>query len=296
MNIASWRDIAAARLAPAIGQERDRWASQLHWDYSQTLDDVERARVAGDLPGLVALEGDDIAGWSYYLTHRHSLLIGHLSASRADVTRGLLDAILKSDEAQSARSMIVFGFFDAPDLHLELLNAGFVVEPYAYMSRDLAAPMDSPRRECVPYELTDNRAVARLLQGTYLTAPPNRPFAVGDTEPEWVEYVTQLTYGNGCGLFDLRASVVRGSGGVLDAVAIVSAISKDTAHLCQLAVNPGAKRTGLGFDMLAAACARARQNGRARMTLTVASSNTAALGLYRRFGFTDVARFTFARR
>jgi ribosomal protein S18 acetylase RimI-like enzyme len=296
MNIAGWRDVPAPHFARVFGHERERWLERLHWDYSATLADIERARVTGQLHGFAALDGDRIAGWSYYLAHRNSLLIGHLAATDAGATRLLIDAILASDEARGARSVFGFGFFDAPNLDRELIRAGFVVEPYAYLSRDLRQPMDSSRRECKPYDLTHNRAVARLLQGAYLTSPPNRPFAIGDTEPEWIEYVTQMTHGNGCGVFDAASSVIRESGENLDGVAIVSAISKDTAHLCQLAVNPGARRIGLGVDLLASACARARQNGRARMTLTVASSNTAALGLYRRLGFTEVARFTFARR
>jgi ribosomal protein S18 acetylase RimI-like enzyme len=296
MSVARWEDVPASSLARFLGKERDRWASQLHWDYSDTLADVERARVTRQLPGFVVRAGDRITGWSYHLAHRDTLLIGQLSAVDRDDTRRLLDAIVASREAGSVKSMIVFGFFDAPGLDEELIAAGFVLEPYSYLSRDLALPMDPPRRDCATYDFDSNRAIARLLQGAYLTAPPNRPFAISGTDGEWIEYVTQLTHGNGCGAFDPRTSVIRNGGGMLDGVALVSAVSKDTAHLCQLAVNPGARRIGLGVDLLAAACARAKQSGRARMTLTVASSNTAALGLYRRFGFTDVARFTFARR
>lgn len=296
MIVAGWGDLPAPSLADFFGAERDRWATQLHWDYSQTLADVERARVLGQLPGFVVRDGGRITGWSYHLVHRETLMIGHLSALHRDDTRRLLEATLASGEARSAKSMVVFGFVDAPSFTEELIAAGFVVEPYAYLSRDLSLPMDPPRRECGSYAFESNRSIARLLQGSYLTAPPNRAFAIRGTDCEWIEYVTQLTHGNGCGVFDPRASVVREGGGMLDGVALVSAVSKETAHLCQLAVNPGARRTGLGVDLLAAACARAKQSGRARMTLTVASSNTAALGLYRRYGFTDIARFTFARR
>jgi ribosomal protein S18 acetylase RimI-like enzyme len=296
MNVASWREIPASRFARIFGEERHRWLSGLHWDFSDALTDVERARVIGQLPGFVALDGDRIAGWSYHLTHRNAMLLGHVSASDREATRLLIEATLASDEARATTSTIAFGFFDAVGVEEELGRAGLLVEPYAYLSRDLTQPIEPARRDCAPYDLAANRAVARLLQGAYLTSPPNRPFAIGGSDPEWIEYVTQLTYGNGCGVFDPASSVIREGNGLLDGVALISAISSGTAHLCQLAVNPGARRIGLGVDLLAAACARARQNGRVRMTLTVASSNTAALGLYRRFGFTDLARFTFARR
>ncbi len=296
MIIAGWRDIPALRFAAVLGDERERWRATLSWDYSQSISDIERARVTGQAMGFAALDGDRVAGWSYYITHRDTLLLGHIAAPDPSTTRQLLDAVLHAPEACSTSSAIAFGFFDAPGIHDALQQAGFVVEPYLYLSRDLTRPVDPPRRECGPYDRAANRSVARVLQGAYVMSPPNRPFAIGNTDAEWLEYVTQLTYGNGCGLFDQKSSVLRGAGEAIDGVAIVSTISDETAHLCQLAVNPGARGIGLGVDLLAAACARAKQNGRARMTLTVASSNTAALGLYRRFGFTDVARFTFARK
>lgn len=296
MNIAAWRDVPALQLAGVLSAERERWRRDLNWDYSATLAEVERARVSGTLPGVVATDDGRIAGWAYYLWHRNTLLIGHVSARNEDVTRRLLGAVLSSVEAQAASSVIAFGYFDAPGLDAAFKLPGFVVEPYLYLSREFTTPMDPPRRDCGPYDLEANRAVARVLQGAYLTSPPNRPFALGGTDAEWIEYVTQLTHGNGCGQFDLKSSVLRDGGCAIDGAAIVSAIAEDTAHLCQLAVNPGARRIGLGVDLLSTACARAKQNGRVRMTLTVASSNTAALGLYRRLGFAETARFTFARR
>lgn len=296
MTIADWRDIPAAQLAPVLAQERERWLAALHWDYSRTLADIERARVSGRLPGFVALDGQRIVGWTYFLSHRQTLLIGQLWSTQPQGTRLLVDAVLATPDAQASPTIIGFGFFDAPRATDVLRAAGFVVEPYLYLSRDLSRPMERPRRDCGSYDPHANRDVAHLLRGAYLTSPPNRPFALGGSEPEWVEYVTQLTLGNGCGVFDAASSVLRDDGRAIEGVAIVSAIAGDTAHLCQLAVNPGARRIGLGVDLLATACGRARQNGRARMTLTVASSNTAALALYRRFGFAELARFTFARR
>ena len=61
--------------------ERQRWRDRLHWDYSATLADIERARVSGQLPGFVAFDGGVVRGWSYHLLHRRTLQIG---ASRFD--------------------------------------------------------------------------------------------------------------------------------------------------------------------------------------------------------------------
>lgn len=293
MTVTDWRTMPADRMAPLYAVERQRWLNCLHWDYTATLADIERARVGGQLQGAVALSGRRIAGWVYFLTHRSALLIGGLHAVTADAARQLLQAALRSDAARQAATMIAFGYFDAPDIERVCTDAGLVVEPYEYLSLDLHDEPAGAMRDAVRYDVGRNAAVARLLRDAYAMAPASRPFAIRGTDDEWIEYVAQLTVTNGCGEFDAASSLIDRDG---RGVAIVSAVSPSTAHLCQLAVRPDATRNGLGQQLLRAACARAKDNGRARMTLTVASSNTAAVSLYRRFGFTEIARFTFARR
>jgi len=70
---------------------------------------------AGTLPGLVAEDASQrIAGWTFFLRHGHTLQIGALAASSADVTEALLDAVLASSLAEDATSVVFFGFSTAP--------------------------------------------------------------------------------------------------------------------------------------------------------------------------------------
>ena len=64
----------------------------------------------------------------------------------------------------------------------------------------------------------------------------------------------------------------------------------DELHVNTLAVAPGARRQGLGSILMRSAMTDAAAGGASRATLEVRASNTAALGLYQRLGFTIAAR------
>lgn len=69
-----------------------------------------------------------------------------------------------------------------------------------------------------------------------------------------------------------------------------AAVIADVADLTRIAVRPLARRQGVARDLLGALLVRAAAEGAARMMLEVAATNEAALGLYRRTGFDEIAR------
>ena len=61
----------------------------------------------------------------------------------------------------------------------------------------------------------------------------------------------------------------------------------DELHITVVAVDPLQRRQGLGRQVLQALLNKGQQQGAERATLEVATSNTAAVGLYRDLGFQD---------
>ena len=59
----------------------------------------------------------------------------------------------------------------------------------------------------------------------------------------------------------------------------------DEAELLTLAVDPAARRQGIGLDLVTRFLNRARQMGATSAFLEVAADNTAAIALYERCGF-----------
>lgn len=64
----------------------------------------------------------------------------------------------------------------------------------------------------------------------------------------------------------------------------------DEAEILTLAVQPAARRAGLGGRLVGEGVVRATQGGAARVFLEVAESNAAARALYARAGFAEVGR------
>lgn len=69
-----------------------------------------------------------------------------------------------------------------------------------------------------------------------------------------------------------------------------AAVIADVADLTRIAVRPLARRQGVARDLLGTLLVRTAAEGAARMMLEVAATNEAALGLYRRTGFDEIAR------
>jgi ribosomal-protein-alanine N-acetyltransferase len=61
----------------------------------------------------------------------------------------------------------------------------------------------------------------------------------------------------------------------------------DEVHLLDLAVDPGARRRGVGRELVAQVLAHAREIGARLVLLEVRRSNEAAIALYRSAGFSE---------
>lgn len=296
MSIIDWRSISPERMAPLFELERQRWLTNLYWDCTPTLADIESARIDGRLPGFVAIDGDTIVGWSYHLVHRDALHVGGLVASSEEITTALLDATLNSREGQTSRSTIVFGYFDAPGFERALTDRGMSTESYRYLVRTIDGAGSVGESASIDrYPLAEPAEVAKLLQRAYESEPALRPFARSDQPEEWLEYVMQLTYSNGCGIFDARSSmVVRDRCHRVVGAALVSRIADDTLHLGQVAIDPESQGRGLGQQLLERVIGESSRSRVKRMTLLVADSSAAARRLYDRMQFVEAGQFVMA--
>lgn len=101
-------------------------------------------------------------------------------------------------------------------------------------------------------------------------------------------YVFPWTVGN------FRDSIAAGyqcTGGFIGTELVAYAVvmyAPDEAHLLNLAVKSAWQRQGLGAQMLTRVIADVRQSRREVIYLEVRPSNIAGLGLYERFGFTQI--------
>jgi len=293
MNVSDWRSAPVGAVARLYAGETERWRRDLHWDIASQWATVESARTSWRLPGFIARSSsNEVLGWSFHLLHRDGLQVGALVADSPATTERLVDAILRSDEARTASSVMMFGYLDAPGLDQCLSPRGLAVERYRYLQRSLTASTAAPLAEARNYDHADAAAVTSLLAASYDAVDPLRPFAKSGQRDEWTEYVAQLTHGHGCGVFVPALSpVLPGEFGGLAGATLVTRLSPGVAHLAQVAVDPVMRGRKIGWQLVLAAMAAAAGEGCERLTLLVSERNEAAGKLYERLGFVETAEF-----
>jgi ribosomal protein S18 acetylase RimI-like enzyme len=300
-----WRALDAADAVRLVSAEARAWRARLDWDVTQAWTAIEPARAAGRLPGLVARHrtGRPI-GWACFLLHHECLQIAMLVAESADATFALVEGIMRSREAAQARNYALCVRDAAPGLRDALVAHGFDVTTYRYMASptgDRCRPDDRLRA----WRASDSSAVAQLCARAYARSRDVRAFALGGTAFEWQDYVAGLVTKLGCGRFLRDASFVSdpsriGAGAAaevateIDGAIVTTDLGAGTAHVAQIAVDPGARGQGLGRALVQSAMGAVVTEGFVRMTLLVAEANAPAATLYEQLGFRDQSTFVVA--
>jgi ribosomal-protein-alanine acetyltransferase len=101
--------------------------------------------------------------------------------------------------------------------------------------------------------------------------------------PHWSEAVWEET------LRSERATFVAEQEGALVGL-VVGHMVAGVVELESIAVSAGARRTGVGTNLVAALQAWAREGGANAMELEVRASNAEAIGFYRELGFQEAGR------
>jgi ribosomal protein S18 acetylase RimI-like enzyme len=301
-----WRNASPETLEPLYRFERARWMSRLHWDNDDTQHLLEQARAAGHAPGLLARdEAGRAVGWAYYLLHHRMLQIGGLTARGGEATRALLDNILRSPEAEMANELLCFAFPSSSALDSALTRRRFSVRKYLYLCRPLvgssAAEASTPLRSglrIAHWKESDALDTVRLMSRAYAGVASARCFAPRGLLEEWASYLAQLIKMPACGRFLPSASLSASLPGdpTPCGILLATTLQLQTAHIAQVAVDPGLRRRGLARDLIETSCALAAAQGYQRMTLLVAEDNAPARTLYEAAGFARLSHFVYATR
>jgi GNAT superfamily N-acetyltransferase len=301
VNIHDWRSDPSGTFASIYAAETMRWSQSLHWDTRLNWLEVEAARLAGRLPGLVARDAaGSICGWTFYLLHNGVLEIGALQSTSARVTGALIAGAQASADGADASSVVLFAHSEAPGLAAQLQARGFAVGRYLYLSALLGDMATADRAEPVDLRLydqaRDRAGVADLLAAAYSHDDRARPFVRSGRPHEWAAYLGQLLTTTGCGTFLPAASFVAAVAPAarLHGATLVSRLAADTVHLAQVVVRPEAQGAGLARGLIAASLQAASQQGFSRATLLVGEGNGRARRLYAHLGFAPVSGFVSA--
>jgi ribosomal protein S18 acetylase RimI-like enzyme len=302
MTCQDWRDAPTHDIAALVDTERRRWLDALKWDTAASFAIVEQGRRAGAVPGWLVRGTDGaIEGWTYYVLHDGALQIGGVTASRPAVARQLIDAVMHSTEADLARRLTCFVFPESRSIESAFERQRFTTSQTRYLLKSLGTQPDVPAVLPVgvrKWRDDDLAPTVRLLAAAYRGVPGASCFAPDGGIEQWAHYAGQLTRVPACGQFDPSLSFVATAPRATDLLGVVmtTRISAESAHVAQLAVAPGARRTGLARQLLSATFAAVEAAGLSSVTLMVDASNSAASSLYADLGFTERARFLYGSR
>jgi ribosomal protein S18 acetylase RimI-like enzyme len=296
LSVHDWRKMPADRMMALYHAEIERWATALDWDTAGDWQEVEKGRQLGTVSGVaVSDDAGAVAGWCYYLIHQRSLQIGSFVAQSDAVAQMMLDAVLRDENRAVVDTITLFAFADTPNLAAALRLRGLTVDRYWYLSRELQRIAPPRLPDVRRWRMDDVQATAELLARSYAGGDEARPFAPRGLPAEWIDYVTQLTTGTGCGQLMTDVSVcVPGGPNRLLAVALVTRIAESTAHLVQLAVDPQMRGRHLGTQLVEIVCSAANHAGCTHTTLLVGGRNSAARSLYEGSRFEARASFVSA--
>ena len=297
MMLRDWRQADASVVRQCYEREQRSWQDDLGWDTTWTWATVEQARISWGLPGLLACDDDGtVHGWAFSMPDGARLHIGGLVAASPSLTEALLDHMIAHPAAGGGLACFIRD--RAPGLVNALTCRGFEVERFLYLARPLTAEdarlvagFASPSRGWTD---RDFAAAVALLQASY-SSEAGRHFAASGAAAEWAKYLSGVVQQAGCGIIDRAATRVHLECGGLQALALVTAIHPQTAHLAQLAVHPDLRGCGVGARLVREALACAASTGKTAMTLLVGEHNQRARRLYDSLGFEERATFVAAR-
>jgi len=288
--VSDWRRLPASSAAELYRREQIRWRRRLAWDTASTWHTLETARTTWGLPGLVCHDAAGrVRGWAFYLTRTGRLEVGGFVADDPCATDALLDALL--EQARACDGLSGFLYTKAPGFDDALASRGVPVRSFSYLVRTLDRTTDDVSRPAGVTEWSGEglSEAADLLRAAY--GETGRIFAPHNQPHEWEEYVVNLVRDPACGVYSPRLSRALPHGGGLGALAIVTVISHQTAHLAQIAVHPSLQRRGIAQQLIDDVLRQVRETGLSRISLLVGDDNDPARALYARLGFEERDRF-----
>jgi ribosomal protein S18 acetylase RimI-like enzyme len=299
------RRLTARDIEPLLGEETQAWRRELEWDFEKSADLVRRFVDLRALNGYALLDGNDVAGYLYYVVEDGKGLIGDLYVRHAyrcdDSENRLLDAALEAIIGNRAirrvesQLMMVRHAASREMPRPEHLSS----HERNFMRIDLLRASLSEGRVRRPMYLerwSDHYqdAAAQLIATAYTGHVDSRINDQYRSSAGARRFLYNIVQYPGCGVFYRPASYAAFDAptGRLCGVSLASLVAPECGHITQICVSPSVRGTGIGHALLRHSLTTFRQMGCRSVSLTVTAANTDAVDLYKRVGFQVARRFS----
>lgn len=298
------RRITADQLEPVLSEETEAWHHELDWDFHPSADLVRRFVHMQALNGFALMNGNQAAGYCYYVCEEGKGLIGDLYVRRdfrsIENENVLLEAVLDAmwRTAGVRRIESQFMMLSSP-LNRPVPKQNWLHSfPRQFMQAPLAGVAQFQEKALAGISIgpwSENRQddSARLIASAYqghVDSLINDQYRSPAGARRFLMNIVQYP---GCGSFFAPASfAAHDAERRLHGISLASLVSADVGHITQVCVAPADRGTGLGYELMRRSLGSLASRGCRAVSLTVTGSNQTAIRLYERMGFEN--RRTFA--
>jgi ribosomal protein S18 acetylase RimI-like enzyme len=303
-RLVALRELGAADLQPLLEEEKARWLALLHWDFTASAELVLRYAAMQALEGCALLDGDDVAGYVYWVSEEHKGLIGDLYLRSAWRTPASENALLGAALGEIRRNPWVRRV-EAQLMHLgarssQVAPAG--LRPHAYPRHFMLAPLSGihslrqwnadPGLRFEPWAMRwldeSSELIARVYAG-HVDSEINDQYHSARGARRFLQNIVQYP---GCGRFAADASwVAVDPAGRAQGLCLSSRVAAGAGHIAQICLAPEFQGRGAGYELLRRGMAALASTGAEEVSLTATAANQHAIRLYERFGFRAVYQF-----
>ena len=293
------RRISALDLAPLLEEETAAWRTALDWDFEPSADLVRRFVEMQALNGFALLDGARTIGYSYYIREEKKGLIGDLYVRESDRTTERENSLIETTLEALWRSPGVHRV----EAQLLMLGAPLTRKvPFASLFRSYPRRfLEAPASHALALATNDPEGIdiaqwtdskqddsARLVAAAYrghVDSEINDQYRSPGGARRFLSNIVQYP---GCGTFFAPASYAAcDAKGTLCGISLTSLVAHDAGHITQICVTPALRGKGVGYALLRRSMLALAAHGCRTVGLTVTSTNTGAIRLYRQMGFTD---------
>jgi ribosomal protein S18 acetylase RimI-like enzyme len=304
-------------LSALLGEEARLWRERLRWNYTQSIELLLSYIDSRILPGFVAVERSTglVKGYCFSVYETQKAVVGDVFAIGEDahelevlllnhllpmlqhtpgVERIESQLLLESDTLQGpfdeydfVSHRRLFMEVDLPDMRELLPENGLVRRPEEPLPT-LPASLKLVRWTPVHYQPAGD-----LIHRCYQHHGDSHINDQYRSVQGSLRFLHNIVRFPGCGVFDPENSfVVRDERSAqLEAIALVSRVEPDVAHITQICISPRRRGYGMGRMLLRHVATQLAGKGIHAITLTVTESNTPALKLYQSLGFRERLSF-----
>ena len=307
IDIRDLRSYTGSHLRPVLEAEAHAWKERLLWDYTASIDLLQRYVDARVLPGLVALIDGKVVGYCFSVYEGQKAVIGDVFALpgksdhevEATLVRSLLTTLQNTPGIDRIESQLLLHRGEPLDTIFR--DAGFQGYERVFMESalpankkyDVESYLLPPGLRLIRWSNSHFQLAGELIHRSY---QQHGDSVINDQYHSIhgsLRFLHNIVRFPGCGMFDSEDSWVlwdqRKS--VMEGVLLCSTVDRGIGHISQICIAPAYRGLGLGELLLRSAMNGLVRRGFHHLTLTATRANDAAMKLYTGNGFSERLSF-----